>query len=687
MNKITNLRFQQIIVLTLTFLIMILLVFYGYRPESYNLKISDTSSRDITAQRDFIDSYATRRNAEMMRRNSDDVYIWSESISTECVSKVNTFLDMVDNVRNNRQIDSVNAEATNLKIAIENEIGFTSDKSVLVDLLLMDEREFAVFKREVNDSAEYIMMNSEDYIVTDSVLSQRISSEISSIVSNYSFFSNKTNDFVMILEGLLEVNYEYDAEATERAALNAYSNAMNDPVIVDKGTKIISVNEVVTEHIYSQLVDLELIRSDSFDLVILGRIAVYELIISIASIIYLANCRKNEFKDMKVVYTLVLTFLIPIAASIYLQDISNVMIVTLFFTTIVATYLGLSVGIVLSVAQMFMIWPLYSFDIEFLFVSIVGVLICSSIASNAKRSYNSASLIIFPALFCVLASVAYNWVMVSSLDAFIASAIWIGVSAMLATVIAIGLMPIYELFSNTVSPVKLIELSQPGRPLLKEMFIKAPGTYHHAMMVANLADSAAEAIGADSLLCKVAAYYHDIGKLENPMYFTENQSEGVNPHDEIAVEDSVRIITNHILDGEKLAIKHRLPKPIIRIINEHHGTTYPAYFYFKAKKIAEENGEPEPDLENFKYKGNVPSTRESAIVMIADTCEAAIRSMKLTDPAKIEDTVRDLIKKKIDQDQLSMSGLSFDDIEKIVVSFRQAYSGTFHERIQYPNEK
>ena len=188
----------------------------------------------------------------------------------------------------------------------------------------------------------------------------------------------------------------------------------------------------------------------------------------------------------------------------------------------------------------------------------------------------------------------------------------------------------------------------------------------------------------NSLLAKVGSYYHDIGKLENPKYFTENQAEGVNPHDDISIEESVAILTKHPEDGVKLAHKYRLPDSIVKIIDEHHGTTYPGYFYNKAVKLAEETGAPAPDVEKFKYRGHIPSSKESAVVMIADTCEAAIRSMKIEDLDSIESCIRKLIKAKIDQDQLIASGLSFDDIEKIIVAFKQVYAGVFHERIQYP---
>lgn len=689
MNKST-LRFQQVFVLVMSIIIIALLVFYGYRPASYNLSIGSVCNKDIYAPRSFVDTYQTEYNAIHQKNEVNAIFVRSEDISSENIANVTRFFELIRETRSVR-IDSYGVvnenfeeEVNNLKNALQEEVGYCPEDSVLQIYLSMTHSAFNLIENKTVAMTEIIMMEN----VNTDFLAESIDSEIETFENTHAAYSTYSSIISNVLYGVLKPNSVFDQSATEEAAENAYLSAINDPVMVEKGTRIVTSGQVVNEHIYKSLVDLELIRDDSMDIIILARVACYEVVIALAAIIYIVNTRNKAFSDMRVVYTLFATFLIPIVAStLYLSDLSTVMVVTLFFTTIAATYLGMSLAIVLSIVQVLLLWPLFSFDNEFLLVSFIGILVCSSIASNAKRSYNSAGLIIFPSLACVLTSAAYNWLLGASLNSFIQSAVWTGVSAMFSIVIAIGLIPIYELFSNTVSPVKLIELSQPGRPLLKRMFIEASGTYHHSMMVANLADSAAEAIGADSLLCKVAAYYHDIGKLENPMYFTENQSDGYNPHDDLTVNESVEIITNHILDGAKLGRHYRLPEPIVKIIEEHHGTTYPAYFYFKAKKIAAENGEPEPDVNDFKYKGRVPSSRESAILMIADTCEAAVRSMKLTDVVKIEETIRDLIKKKIDQDQLSKSGLSFDDIEKIIVSFKQTYAGTFHERIQYPNEK
>ena len=487
-----------------------------------------------------------------------------------------------------------------------------------------------------------------------------------------------------VLLALLEPNTVYDEKATDDSANNAYNAVLNEPVMVEKGTKLVEAGDIIDEHAYSNLVELELIRDQSFNLVIFARVAIYVLVLSGIMLIYLNIERKKLKVETPVFYLLIITFLVTIGTAVYLSSLSSLLCIVIFFAAVCATYLGTQNGIILSVMNLLYIWPMYGFDPELFFINLAGIILCAIFAGRTDKIINNAALIFFPTLGAIITSVAYNFLIGNARNAYLNSFIFTFVSTIASLVAAIGLSPIFELVCNVASPVKLISLSQPGQHLLKRLFLEASGTHQHSMMVANLADSAAEAIGADSLLCKVAAYYHDIGKLENPEYFTENQHGGVNPHDNLTVMESVAIITKHPEDGVKLAKKERLPNAIIKIIDEHHGTTYPSYFYRKAVEDAKARGLEPPDVANFRYRGHIPSSRESAIVMLADTCEAAVRSMKTSDVAGAESLIRVLIKDKIDQDQLINSGLSFDDVEKIIIAFKQVYAGVFHERIKYP---
>lgn len=202
--------------------------------------------------------------------------------------------------------------------------------------------------------------------------------------------------------------------------------------------------------------------------------------------------------------------------------------------------------------------------------------------------------------------------------------------AVVSAVLCVGLQPILETAFNLVTPSKLIELSNPNQPLLRRLMIETPGTYHHSMVVANLAEAAAEAVGANALLARVGAYYHDIGKLIRPMYFKENQM-GENPHDKTDPRVSTAILTEHTRDGVELARKHRLPEPIIDMIRQHHGDTPVMYFYAKAVKML---GEENVDIRDFRYDGPKPQTAEAAILMLSDTVEAAVRSMSEPTPGE-----------------------------------------------------
>jgi putative nucleotidyltransferase with HDIG domain len=259
------------------------------------------------------------------------------------------------------------------------------------------------------------------------------------------------------------------------------------------------------------------------------------------------------------------------------------------------------------------------------------------------------------------------------------------ISAMVSVIAAIGIMPLFELIFNTVSPLRLIELSQPGHTLLKRLFIEAPGTSQHSMMVANLADTAAEAIGANAMIARVGAYYHDIGKLEDPVLFMENQK-GENPNDLLTPEESTRRITSHTEDGVRIARRFRLPQPVLRIIQEHHGTTVLQFFYHRAVELAEAEGRDAPDPDQYRYHNPIPSSRESAVVMLADSTEAAMKASDVEDLTAAEEVIRGVVRSKIDQDQLADSELSFADVETIVQAFLQVYAGHFHERIAYPAE-
>ena len=254
-------------------------------------------------------------------------------------------------------------------------------------------------------------------------------------------------------------------------------------------------------------------------------------------------------------------------------------------------------------------------------------------------------------------------------------------TAKLALVLCIALDALMEAVFRLATPAKLLELSNPNQPILRRLMIEASGTYHHSIIVANLAEAAAETVGANPLLCRAGAYYHDIGKLKRPMYFKENQL-GENPHEHTNPYISAAIVTAHTRDGVMLAQQYHLPQEIQDIIIEHHGDTPVMYFYHKALKQADGQA---VDIADFRYDGRRPQSKESAIIMLADTVEAAVRSMPDPTPKAIEEFIAKLVRGKIDDGQLNDAPLTLQDISKICRAFTTVLKGVFHERIEYPS--
>jgi len=257
------------------------------------------------------------------------------------------------------------------------------------------------------------------------------------------------------------------------------------------------------------------------------------------------------------------------------------------------------------------------------------------------------------------------------------------IGGIFSALVAMMFIPLLESIFNYTTDVKLLELSNLNHPLLKEMIVKAPGTYHHSMMVGSMVEAAAEEIGANPLLGKVMCYYHDIGKMEHANYFIENQKPGHNPHDHISPFMSKTLLVAHVKDGIEMGTAYKLGKPILDGIIQHHGTTLISYFYNKALDLKKED-DPEISDQDFRYPGPKPQFRESALCMLADSIEAAARSLDEPTPARLQNIVRNIIQRKFSDGQLDECNLTLKDISKVEAAFVRILLGIYHQRIDYP---
>jgi cyclic-di-AMP phosphodiesterase PgpH len=315
------------------------------------------------------------------------------------------------------------------------------------------------------------------------------------------------------------------------------------------------------------------------------------------------------------------------------------------------------------------------------------VMVGNLVAASAVKRYSKRSVF----LRAGLKIAAVNFVVVLAflllqgdmgMEAKLYQVLSVAIGGVLSGVLAAAFVPFAEFFGQYTTDMKLLELSSLDQPLLRDLSIQAPGTWNHSMVVGQMGESAAEAIKANPLLVRVGAYYHDIGKSKYPAYFIENQS-GENRHDKLTPSMSALIIKAHIKDGIEMAMANRLPKELIDIIQQHHGTTLIEYFYEKAKRNAEEGDT--VDERNFRYSGPKPQTKEAGILLLADTIEATSRTLPDPTPAKLQGLVQKMINKAFSNGELDESGLTLKDLHLIAKYFVRVLTGIYHRRITYPD--
>jgi putative nucleotidyltransferase with HDIG domain len=260
------------------------------------------------------------------------------------------------------------------------------------------------------------------------------------------------------------------------------------------------------------------------------------------------------------------------------------------------------------------------------------------------------------------------------------SAAWGSLNAVLSVVLALQLLPLAEHFTGIETDLTLLEWSDLNRPLMQRLSLEAPGTYAHTVAVANLAEAACRAIGANPLLARVGCYYHDIGKLARPQYFVENQRKGLNPHDKLGPDASASIIRNHVRDGLELAAQHGVPRRLRAFITEHHGTGSISYFLERAR----ERGTGFTDPAEYAYPGPLPRSAETAVVMLADGVEAAVRVLSEPTPQRIREVIDHIVRQRMEQGQLRDAPLTLRQIDIVKEEFARVLGGMYHGRVDYP---
>lgn len=477
----------------------------------------------------------------------------------------------------------------------------------------------------------------------------------------------------------LRANLLYDRNKT-MIEKNKAAEAV-EKVIYKKGQFIVQAGQPVTESQIRMLSELGLLKDYKVDVPLIVGTAMAVLLSIGIGVIYLLFFEKELlYKTRLIVMTGVILTLV--AGLTYAAALINPYLIPSSMAGILlAVLINTRIGMIINLVMALLAGLLSGMQVGPVAMTMVGGTIGISMLKSIQQRNSLVWAGIGIAVGNLFTITAYEMLTQSGWLGPLSSSLWGVLAGLVAGILTIGTLPIWENIFDVVTPIKLVELGNPNQDILKRLLMETPGTYHHSIIVANLAESAADAIGANGLLARVGAYYHDIGKLERPYFFKENQLSIENPHDELDPELSTGIITSHVTDGLELAGKFKVPTVIQNFISEHHGTTPVVYFFHKAKN--KENTQVK--LEDFRYPGPKPRSRETAIVMLADTAEAAVRAMSDHAPEKVEALIRKLIREKLDDGQFDDCNLTLRDMNTIAVTFTSVFSGIFHERVKYPN--
>ncbi|WP_066495444.1 HD family phosphohydrolase [Abyssisolibacter fermentans] len=663
--------FRQIILFVCFTILLATIFMFNVTSNKISAQIGDIANEDIKTTRDIIDAIETNRLRENAMDKVEPIYKFDLSIQVNVKTKIKNFFNLINMVN-----ETIN-ENTLLKIQIlKQETGIELDDDDFYVLINTKKSELEKFQSYIIDIVFQVMAKG----IKENELD--ISKE--NVVENFENIKDLNANLKKIgrkvIVNYIEPNMFLDVKQTQKAKENVADQIEN--VVIKQGQVIIGKGEVIEQR------HIELIRETGL-LKVKGTVEykakagllIFVLIIVSGFIAYLYLLNKNIFNSPKLLSLLIIVILVTLILGKSIYGISPYIVPIATASMLLTILLNEKVSIFVNLIIAISLAYITNADMNTLVLYIVGGLVGSIGGREANHRYKIFFIGLLVGVVNVFMSIAMGLIAdATAYMIFIQSAIGL-FNGLLCSILTIGTLPLWESMFGIVTPQKLVDLSNPNTPLLKKLLLEAPGTYNHSIIVGNLSEAAAEAVGANPLLARVGAYYHDIGKLKRPYFFKENQFNAANPHDKIKANLSAIIILNHVKDGVELAKKYKLPKFIEDIIRQHHGNTLVAYFYHKA--INDENNQYVRE-ESFRYPGPKPQTKEAAIIMLADSVEAAVRSIQEPTKGKIEGLVRKIIKSKLEDGQLDESTLTFKDLDTIANKFLIILLGIFHERIEYP---
>ncbi|MEM9075434.1 MAG: HDIG domain-containing metalloprotein [Bacteroidota bacterium] len=486
---------------------------------------------------------------------------------------------------------------------------------------------------------------------------------------------------------VLEPNVFFNKTLTEKALEEEMSQISFTRGEVSEGRLIIAKGEVVEDENLKVLNSLkqeyesELWRGDNFIYILLGYAILVALVLMML-FLFIKQYRSEIFKNNnKLTFIFVNILLMVLATTLMVKNQeSYVYVVPLcILPLILKNFFDARLGLFVHVLTVLILGFVVPNSFEYMFLQIIAGIVTILTGSELYRRANLFISVGQITLIYIIGYFAFHIIHEGNLEGIEWTLFGIFVLNGLLTLFAQPLIYIYEKIFGLVSDVSLLELSDTNSKLLKELSDKAPGTFHHSLQVANLAEAAANEIGANSMLTRVGALYHDIGKMNNPTYFTENQTTNINPHDDLPPKESAKIIIDHVIEGIEIARKNKLPDRVIDFLRTHHGTTTVFYFFRKQQET-----EPDTDPKDFRYPGPTPFSKETAILMMSDAVEAASKSLKDPTYQIIDNFVEKIVKGQMQADQFVNANITLKEIEVVKKVLKQKLTNIYHLRVEYP---
>lgn len=678
------------LVCALCSLIILTLFLAAIVPVRYTISVGTVPTHTITANRDVVDEITTEQLRKQAAAAVVPSYYYAEGITEQVLADFDKLFVQFDAAI---QYSATLENPSPARNYTAEELAYA--RTILTNLELRDYQLRTLLNTPRADlgSLRETVYAALQNTMAASVTEGHEDSAVSGIMQIIGYRVDNTSLLLNIVQPMLreviKPNMIIDQAATDAARQLARDSV--EPIVYKQGQNIVVKGEGrVEKYQYDMLSNLGLLSNSTVDLSIYLGAALLVALVLFVALLTIRLIDKRTALNYKRLLLLLSIMIITLGAAILMRLIDIRLAPIALCAILLSSMLGLRSGITVNIAMVVLISSLAaggsnSYTSEMVQLLAGGILSGSFAALVVHKKYSRLRVIgagFTAAVFGFLTTLALGLMTSSSTSVILTNALWCTGGGLISGLFAIAFQPLLEAIFNLATPTKLMELSNPNHPLLRRLLLEAPGTYHHSIVVANLAEAAAEAVGANPLMARVGGYYHDVGKLRRPQYFKENQLGMENKLNELDPYTAAQIIIAHPRDGVTLARNYRLPKEICAMIQEHHGNTPVMYFYSKAVK---EMGEENVDIASFRYDSQTPSTKEGAILLLCDTIEAAVRSMNNPTPEAIEEFIVKLVRGKLQDGQLSNSPLTLRDIDAICQACITVLNGVFHERIEYPD--